>query len=432
MTTDVLDPYEELLCEAKKRQQVDDAELKLSHAKVRIISGRCLNGCESSQQLMQKSRGVSAFFGSLIRRTKYVSSFDEDTAATNGKNTYYNPEFVASLDIDETIFLLCHEACHDGFGHHAIIRGLDLEMANAAADLAVNSLLEAGGFKLIKGALRPSVPFKFRGHLCGPFDPMLSLWQYYQALLQIVGDGSDGDGDDGDNGSPKPWHIGKVCPGEKDSKAADKEEIQRSKQALAQAQQEAKSRGELPQAMERYVDGLLEAKVDWRAVTRNFLSATIKKGRSWSRPRRTWAAQGIYAPGSTHRPTIGHLVIINDTSGSLDTSAARQLFRSEVEGILQTTPPTEVTIVHHDSEPQRVEHWIPGDGELPWHPIGGGGTDHRWMRSFLDKLPHPANLVICLTDLETMFGDAPRCPVLWATTIDHSVPWGKKVLITDE
>lgn len=167
MTTDVLDPYEELLCEAKKRQQVDDAELKLSHAKVRIISGRCLNGCESSQQLMQKSRGVSAFFGSLIRRTKYVSSFDEDTAATNGKNTYYNPEFVASLDIDETIFLLCHEACHDGFGHHAIIRGLDLEMANAAADLAVNSLLEAGGFKLIKGALRPSVPFEFRGQLAG-------------------------------------------------------------------------------------------------------------------------------------------------------------------------------------------------------------------------------------------------------------------------
>jgi predicted metal-dependent peptidase len=216
---------------------------------------------------------------------------------------------------------------------------------------------------------------------------------------------------------------------ENSSPAADQQAQQQSQQALAQAYQEAKQRGELPAGMDKFVGDLLTAKVDWRNVVREFITANAKVDVSWSRPSRKWLAQGHYLP-SLSGQSLGVVVILNDTSGSLDSMEWRTLFRSEVEGIMDSAMPRKVVVMHHDSIVQRVETWEPGDCSIPWNPCGGGGTDHRPCFEAISALDEPADLVISMTDLCTVFpASTPPYPVLWATTEDRPIPFGRKVLI---
>jgi len=422
MTTVCDDPLAELAEMARRQQAEKDAIGALSAAKVRIVTGRAVKFDERNVHDKRKAMGVSAFFGSLVRRTQYVPDWTIPTACTNGKRTRYNPGFVAGMTTDQLVGLLCHEAEHDGFGHHSRFRGLDMERANFAADLSINDMLAEAGVALPKGGLRSGVPFEYRGQMVGPFPPMLSMEQYYNLLP----DTPEGDGD-GDGDGPGSW--GEVEVPDNSSPATDQQAQQQAKQALAQAYQEAKQRGDLPAGMDKFVGDLLTAKVDWRNVVREFLTANAKVDVSWSRPSRKWLAQGQYLP-SLSGQSLGHVCFVNDCSGSLDSMEWRTLFMSEAEGMMDACPPTKITIFHHDSVLQKTETWSPGDGRLPWNPKGGGGTSHEFLNSELAKLDDPVDLVICLTDLETCFGpNPPDCPVLFATTKDHPIPWGKKVLI---
>lgn len=436
MTTAVCDdPMAELAEMARRQQAEKDAIGALSAAKVRIVTGRAVKFDERNIHEKRKAMGVSAFFGSGVRRTEYVPDWSVDTACTNGKLTRYNPAY-ATKSLDNTVGLLAEEAGHDLLNHHGRIASLKLQygdkfnmkLANACADMALLYLLKEAGFDIPKECCLPGSP---------PFEDCLpgrSLEEYYHQkhkdFEQQDGDGGQG----GDFGSPSdrlPEGRGQVeCP-DNMSPAALQQAEQQAKQALAQAYQEAKQRGELPAGMDKFIGELLTAKIDWRNVVREFLTANAKVDTSWTNPSRKWLAQGHYLP-SLSGQSLGHVVILNDTSGSLDSMEWRTKFRSEVEGIMDACSPSKVIVMHHDSIVQRVETWEPGDGSIPWSPKGGGGTDHRPAFEAIAALETPADLVISLTDLCTVFpASPPDCPVLWATTEDRPIPFGRKVLITD-
>ena len=422
MTAVCDDPMAELAEMARRQQAEKDATGALSAAKVRIVTGRAVKFDERNVHEKRKAMGVSAFFGSLVRRTQYVPDWTVPTACTNGKRTRYNPGFVAGMTTDELVGLLCHEAEHDGFGHHARFRGFDMERANCAADLSINDMLAEAGVSLPKGGLRSGVPFEYRGQMVGPFQPMLSMEQYYNLLPDTPEGEGDGDGD-----GPSSW--GEVEVPDASSPAADQQAQQQAKQALAQAYQEAKQRGELPAGMDKFVGDLLTAKVDWRNVVREFLTANAKVDTSWAKPSRKWLAQGQYLP-SLSGQSLGHVVWLNDCSGSLDNQHWRDVFRSEATSVMESCPPSKITIMHHDVEVHRTDVWEPGDGELPWRPVGGGGTSHIPAVQAIANLETPPDLVICTTDLCSSFPQSgPDCPVLWATTEDRPIPFGRKVLI---
>ena len=53
------------------------------------------------------------FFGNIACRLQLVEAGDWcTTAAVDGRNFYYNEEFVNKLDLDETVFLVGHEVGH--------------------------------------------------------------------------------------------------------------------------------------------------------------------------------------------------------------------------------------------------------------------------------------------------------------------------------
>jgi predicted metal-dependent peptidase len=83
------------------------------------------------------------FFGNLATRLKLVNA-DEwlPTAATDGRNFYYNSEFVNKLPQKQIEFLVGHEVLHVVYDHMGRAGDRDKRLFNCAADYCVNSDLK--------------------------------------------------------------------------------------------------------------------------------------------------------------------------------------------------------------------------------------------------------------------------------------------------
>ena len=156
-------------------------------------------------------------------------------------------------------------------------------------------------------------------------------------------------------------------------------------------------------------------------------STNSRNDYAWHRPNRRYLAQGLYLPG-LHSDELGDVVLAVDTSGSV---GPRELgaFAAEAEALLAAYD-CSVTVLYHDARVQGVATWTPADGPLVLTPVGGGGTSHRCVFDWLARSALDPACVVCLTDLETCFPDAPPfAPVLWAVAGDCTVtpPFGRVV-----
>lgn len=94
------------------------------------------------------------FFGSVLANTNFIETDSEKTAATDGKNIYYNLNFVNSLKEKEQTFLFAHEVCHIAFDHIYRSEGKNQRLWNIATDGVINSILSQNeGLPLIEGVV---------------------------------------------------------------------------------------------------------------------------------------------------------------------------------------------------------------------------------------------------------------------------------------
>ena len=110
--------------------------------------------------LMMKSRTQlilnHAFYGALAMRLKLKSAPElTKTAATDGRSLYFNPSFIGTLTLAQTMGLIAHEIGHCIMEHHKRRNGRDPVQWNIAGDLAINPLIEYddSGIELPAGAL---------------------------------------------------------------------------------------------------------------------------------------------------------------------------------------------------------------------------------------------------------------------------------------
>ena len=83
------------------------------------------------------------FFGNLATRLKMVEADDWcATLATDGRNFYYNNEFVDKLKPKEAEFGFAHEVLHNVFDHMGRREDRDPSLSNIAADFATNQILK--------------------------------------------------------------------------------------------------------------------------------------------------------------------------------------------------------------------------------------------------------------------------------------------------
>jgi len=100
------------------------------------------------------------FYGVLVSQVLAVASRDFPTMATNGKQHYYNPDFINGLRQVEVLGVQAHETEHDARRHQTRRGTRDPDEWNVCCDLAINPDLIKAGFTLPEGAL---LEWRFEG-----------------------------------------------------------------------------------------------------------------------------------------------------------------------------------------------------------------------------------------------------------------------------
>lgn len=397
------DPIARLEQMAKRQTAETDAAKAIAKARVSLVLGK---------------DAKAAFFATLALRLQPVVDWDTETAATDGRSLFYNPDWVNELSPDQRVGLMAHEVMHCAMAHTARRGARDVGQFNIAADLAINPIVRDAGM-----ALPPGGPFPGKGQYANLAEG-LSAEEYYSHLPPPPKnpDGSSGQGND-------PGGCGGVID------AGDPAQQQTSQVdwqvAVSQAVSASKGRGELPGMLRRLVQDIVEPKVPWQAILREFLSRSFdaRDDYSWSHPNRRFIAQGLYLP-ALRSQSIGHVVVHVDCSGSTD--PYMEDFAAELSGVLESRP-CKVTILYGDTQIQGdpVE-WEPADGPITMERRGGGGTDHTHLGEWLKQQDDQPVCVIGLTDGETRWPNDFGIPALWCITPDgrDNVPFGQVVRLT--
>lgn len=344
------------------------------------------------------------FFGSLALRLKMVEDRTFASAYTDGKVMGYNPAFINALSLAETKWLIAHEVMHIACLHHVRRKSREFARWNRATDYAINGILHQAGLKHPQGVL-------FNDEYKGK-----SAEAIYALLTEKPEQPKDNE---------NPGEV-RDAPSEQESdiKKAEAE----SRVQLAQACQQARAMGNLPECIKRLVEASLYPVMNWRELLRHYMEEAARKDYSWLHPSRRYHQLGLCLPG-LHCRELGQVVIAIDTSGSIDKEALRQ-FCSEVSAVLECFD-AQIDVLFCNCRIQGHQRFGREDLPLDLHPSGGGGTDFRPVFEWVEaENARPACLVY-LTDLYCSRFPAtpPDYPVLWVQTgrTGYEPPFGTVV-----
>ncbi|VAW78625.1 hypothetical protein MNBD_GAMMA14-2489 [hydrothermal vent metagenome] len=399
----------------------DDIETKLSAARTRLILDR-------------------PFLGALVLRLPMQATKPERcrTIGTDVRALYYNPEYISHLSLDETQFVLAHEALHCALSHFARRQHRVKQRWDVACDLAINPLLIQDGLKPPPGILLKS---GFEGMMAEEIYPFIeedteeethddhfydqedasgksSSGSQSQGQDQNQDSGHDGtqdeDSDPEQGGQPRPL-----------SESEQEQLAVQWRQRLAGAAQQAKQAGKLGAAMMRLVDHLLQPRLPWRMLLARYMTAVARDDYSYQRPSRREGDAIL----PTLKSTQVNVTVVLDTSGSVNDTEMRE-FISEIDAIKGQM---RARLVLHacDAVLCRNGPWIYEPWEtftLPEGIEGRGGTRFTPVFEWLDQLAQQPDLLVYFTDARGEFPKRePGYPVLWLVKGRGKVPWGQRI-----
>ena len=368
-----------------------------------------------------------AAFSGVLACGELTLTKDLPTAATDGYNVRFNPDFVMSLDERQLRLVLLHESVHKAYRHLMVWRELWREnprLTNVAADHFVNlALIDADGgdgfIAMPKIGVQPDP--KYRGW---------SVKQIYDDLKKQQDDSDDPDnpdgGGDGDGGFDQhDWRAA----ADQDAKEAEAR-AHEIDQALRQGEQIAKRMGKGDGASSMLIEDLLKPRVDWRELLRDFIEQTCcgRDESTWAKPNRRYVGDGVYMP-SMQSTQMGELVVVLDTSGSCFEGTVIKRFVSELATIVEQVKPSLVRVLYVDWGVRGEQTFEDGQFAVSSMKVrGGGGTDMTKAFDWVTEKRLKPEAMVVLTDGYTPTGTAPAYPVLWAITEKHiRAPWGVSV-----
>lgn len=374
------------------------AAKKLQHAKIEVIT-------------------TSAFFGPLLYSMEYILKEDLNppTAATDGQNVYFHPQFIMQLATKELVYVLGHEIMHCALLHITRRGNRDPLNWNIAADVVVNHHLDA-----CKLGTRPAMAINdtnlyYAGG--GSVDGVYALLPVRPknpdgSPQHVPGEGGPESSMDNCMDSPNPSSV---------------DEEAKWSVRLASAMQQAEQAGQLPGAFSTFLKELLQPKVSWKHVLRNFCITGGNNDRTWAKPNRRYMSSGITLPGITGERT-GTIVNLVDSSGSVSDDWLSQ-FGAEMLSIQEETMPELMHAIYFDT---RVTNHEEFDVDTPFflEAKGRGGTCFAAAFAYVDEKGIEPDVCVMLTDGEcSNYGPQPNYPVLWVSTQPFSPPWGQVVII---
>jgi predicted metal-dependent peptidase len=341
------------------------------------------------------------FFGALSMYGKNTISTDiTATAATNGIDTAYNPDFVQELDNKELLFIVLHEQMHKAYKHLSTWKHLvkeDALLANMAMDYVIN-------LKLVdldpQGRLFTMPTFKEgekKGQPQGLIDEAyrdMDTQQVFNDLKQKNKQPTQ----------PPTNEGGKPCPDDYseeikermkhhlddhnwDEKASD-EEIEKTEVELDRA---------IRQCIEAVGDGAgdfvtqlkadIEVVTPWEELLADFIQSVCKGSdiSSFRRYNKRLIGSDILMP-HTLGEQIGEVVVAIDTSASVGQETIDQ-FLSEVKVIVEDVLPEKVHLMYWDTAVASHEIYDENDYDVLTEtikPMGGGGTDPLCVAEYVE------------------------------------------------
>lgn len=375
----------------------------------------------------------ASFFGNLATRLKLVNA-DEwcGTAATDGRNFYYNSRFIDMLKPKEIEFLFGHEVLHCVYDHFGRRGDRDPMLFNVANDFAVNADLK----KHRVGEFITSVPClydqKYEGLSSEEiYDDLyknaekINLSDLIDKLLDDHLDG-EGDGEGDDDGDDKDGK-GKGRPKlSKEERQKIKDEIKEAVLAAAAASDGA---GNLPAGVKRLIQDMTAPKMNWRELLRMQLESTIKSDFTWMRAsRRGWHMDAVM-PGMKNDEMIDIAIAI-DASGSIDERMLKD-FLSEVQGIMDQFAAYRIHILTFDTAVYNPETYNSDnlDTICDYEVKGGGGTDFDCIFAYLKEEQIEPKRLVVFTDGYPFgsWGDENYADTVWIIHGNQTVvpPWGQ-------
>ena len=390
------------------------------------------------------------------------------TAMTDGKNVFFDIDFLSKLTQDEREFVLGHEVWHVIMLHFLRGEGKDHQKFNIATDMEVNQLLEADGFMAPAEVLFPNS--KHSRKCLYSFPDGLSAEEYYDLLEQQPKSqqGQDGEEQSGSSSGSGRGSSGKgsPCKGQFDkhydkntdyeeakkeieeaysdkygvkgfdedftpasvgSEAAERAAAESVREAVVgAAQQIERTRGTVPAHIKKIVDQLLEPKMPWKELLAAFVTSSFYNKTNWNTPNRRFAWAGTYLP--SHAGEMMKIAVGVDTSGSCAEDCTK--FLTEICSIAKTFGGYELHVIQCDTE---VKDYTVYDESNPLDPEGTkiefkgfGGTCLKPVFDHIQLNELDVDAVVFFTDgeCEEFTEDMGiELPVMWVLTgseEDHS------------
>ena len=399
------------------------------------------------------------FLGALVLRLPMRASNSDwcPTTATDARAFYYNPEYIGSLSLNQTQFMLAHEALHCALSHFARRQHRVKHKWDLACDYAINPLLIDDGLTAPPNAL---VMPAYKGMTAEEIYPLIddndqseTLDKHaYDQENQQGGSRSDvtekdlerehkqqqpqqGEADElqGSDRSAQPNRSDSsegsagARAGEPQPLTPDEQETLsvQWQQRLAGAAQQAQQAGKLGGEIARMIDHLLQPRLPWRMLLARYMSAVSREDYSYSRPSRR---EGDFIMPSLRSQQMDLLVAV-DTSGSIK-EAELDEFIGEIDA-LKGQVRARVTLLPCDAAlcegaPFLFEPWEMF--QLPAEIRGGGGTSFRPVFDWVDREGRRPDLLVYFTDAQGEFPRTePSFPVIWLVTGRGKVPWGQRI-----
>ena len=344
--------------------------------------------------------------------------------ATDGYHIFFNPQWTSKLRDTEIRGVIAHEMLHVLFAHTDRISDRNHHTWNMACDYAINLLLLEQGFALPGGGLYSK---DYQGLTAEDIYAKLLPQSEISSAPTLSGDYLLPEADN--TGSVPTVGVDLLSPDDpriaplRDQDTPDAEQLTALRQTL---RQQAKSQlfGRAAAYFQIECDAANAAKVDWRALLRNWLHDRIKSDWSTYPYSKKHIHRGLFMPSASVE-SPGHIVFAIDTSGSMSADTLNEVV-GEIRSFRETFP-SRLTIIQADATIHSVTEYADYDGtDLPKSVTlqGRGGTNFCPVFEWLDKEGSgPSTLLIYCTDGYGTFPKrAPDYPVIWLLTPDSLDP----------
>jgi predicted metal-dependent peptidase len=360
------------------------------------------------------------FFGNLATRMGIKEADDWlPTAATDGRNIYFNRTFFTPLSTKQVEFVIAHEILHAVFDHMGRREGRDPKIFNIACDYAVNGQIvrdRIGDHNL------PDIKIfhdtKYYGMSAEQiYDDIYEKYDDEQlaALGQLLDEHLDPNGE-GKDGQPQY---------SKDELKKIRDEM---REAVMQAAQAAGA-GNVPASIARMIKDLTEPKMNWREILRQQIQSTIKNDYTFMRPNRKGWHMSAILPGTNYDETIDICVAI-DMSGSIGDEQAKD-FLTEIKGIMEEYKDFKIKLWCFDTSVYNEQDFdgYSMDTFIDYEPMGGGGTDFDANYEYMKEHNITPKKFIMFTDGYPFgsWGDENYCDTVFIIHGNNTIvpPWGE-------